>query len=146
MSRAGSGDRLALSYVLCGPARGALDEHVGHSLTRERPDGGGEVFQAFGSGALRLGGSGGGDRGNGGADSDEGPFCDAARLVVPEYTLMPGRYAFVVHRPDAPREAILGALAESPDGSASNAPETGAANGDPGSADPILARLTFEIR
>jgi VWFA-related protein len=112
VSEADPGDRLALSYVLCGPDRAAVGEAISHALTRRRPDGSIEVFQAFGGGALDLG------------KPTEGAFCAAARLTVPEYTLMPGGYAFVVHRRDAPAEAIT-------------ADEAG---------DAIFARLPFEIR
>jgi hypothetical protein len=123
VAEAGPGDRLALSYVLCGPERQDVEKAVAHALIRERTDGGHELFQAFGSGP-ELGDAAAGE--DSGAP-EKGPFCAAARLVVPEYTLMPGRYAFVVHDPGAPAEAVTGKDAD-------------------GNGSEILARLSFRIR
>lgn len=127
-------DRIALSYVLCGPDRTALSDRIGHSLTRQRPDGSREIFQAFGDGALDLGSSD--EEAADPQTNDGGPFCAAARLTVPEYTLMPGRYAFVVHGADAAAEEITG-------GASTSEKE----QDEPGEAqDNVFTRLGFEVR
>jgi len=93
-------DRIAVSFVLCGPERDRATRDVRTSLIRLKPDGTGELFRAFSESAYTFG------DGNPGRS---GAFCSLVRVAVPEYTLMPGRYAFVVYRQGVPPEALTAA-------------------------------------
>ncbi len=92
-------DRIALSYVLCGPDRASARKSVRHLLIANAPDGA-RTTQPLPESALVL------------ADAEgAGSFCAQARLTIPEFTLSEGRYAFAVVDATADPGAIAGSIA-----------------------------------
>lgn len=96
------GDRVSLSYVLCGPKREEAVRRVRHLLVGTRP-GGEETLVPLPAEALHL------------AEA-EGPasFCSQARVSIPEYTLEEGRYLFAIVDADADPESVVQAMRGAP--------------------------------
>lgn len=118
-SFATSDDRIALRYVLCGPQRSEAQNRVRHLLLRLGRESGAQTVESFSPDALML------------ADkSGEGSFCSAAMVVVPEYSLDPGSYGFVIVSPEASPKAAAEAL---------GAPEDELPPG-------VLGRATFVVK
>ncbi len=77
-------DRLAMRYVLCGPKRETAQQTISHLLMRKSEDGSVSMDRVFKSDALHI------------LPGDDGPFCSPAMVVIPEYSIEPGRYAMAV--------------------------------------------------
>jgi hypothetical protein len=117
---ADGGDRVSLSYVLCGPERTEARRSVRHLLVSTASDGSRSV-QPMPETALTL------------AEPDgTGSFCTQARLTVPEYTLTDGLYTFAVVDATADAEAVAASIG---------------ASGAPGAARPsgLLASTAFRV-
>jgi hypothetical protein len=91
---ADGGDRISLSYVLCGPDRAAARRSVRHLLVATGADGARSI-QPLPETALTLA-----------EPEGSGSFCTQARLAIPEYTLTDGRYTFAVVDAGADAEAV----------------------------------------
>ncbi|UCF66111.1 MAG: VWA domain-containing protein [Acidobacteriota bacterium] len=89
-------DRVALSYVLCGPDASGAGEELKHLLARLGADGSVVELRSFQPDAFSLSAG----------QADEGPFCAAARVGVAELTLGAGRYAFAVANAAMPADAL----------------------------------------
>jgi VWFA-related protein len=108
---ADGGDRVSLSYLLCGPDRAAARRSVRHLLVSTAADGARSV-QPLPESALTL------------AEPDgSGSFCTQARLAIPEFTLTDGRYTFAVVDAKADAEAVAATIGAG--GTAGAAPPTG---------------------
>ncbi len=95
---ADGGDRVSLSYVLCGPDRAEARRKVRHLLISTAPDGARSV-QPMPESALAL------------AEPDgPGTFCTQARLTIPEFTLTEGHYTFAVVDTAADPELVAGSI------------------------------------
>ena len=95
---ADGGDRVSLSYVLCGPERAAVRRSVRHLLVATTSDGSRSI-QPMPETALVLA-----------EPEGAGSFCTQARLTIPEFTLPEGRYAFAVVDATADPELVAAAL------------------------------------
>ncbi|MDQ7006432.1 MAG: hypothetical protein Q9Q40_04305 [Acidobacteriota bacterium] len=83
------GDRVGLRHVICGPDRSKAPERFRHFLLRIVDPATREVQTAFTPEAVQvLGGE------------VEGPFCAAATVMIPEYSLPPGRYEWLITEAD----------------------------------------------
>lgn len=87
-------DRLYLRHVLCGPDRQAAKQAVRHLLVRRGEEE--TVVQTFSPETWDLEVSEG-----------QGPFCAPALLRVPDFSLLPGDYAFLILGPEAPSVAAF---------------------------------------
>jgi hypothetical protein len=96
---ADQGDRVLLRYVLCGPERRDAAGNVSHILLQRSEDGALRVTEVFPPAALVLPSS-----------PAQGRFCAPATVPIPEFTLEPGHYVFVVLAGKASGEAALNAL------------------------------------
>ncbi|MBP7148083.1 MAG: hypothetical protein KBD01_11095 [Acidobacteria bacterium] len=94
------GERVALSYVLCGPARSQAREKVQHLLIARDADGTPRLVRSLPGSALALVDDAGDER-----------FCSQARIAIPEYSLDYGRYAFAVVESGTPVETALARVA-----------------------------------
>ena len=95
---ADGGDRVSLSYVLCGPERAAARRSVQHLLVATAADGS-RSTQPMPETALVLA-----------EPEGAGSFCTQARLTIPEFTLTEGRYTFAVVDAAADPELVAAAL------------------------------------
>jgi hypothetical protein len=95
---ADGGDRISLSYVLCGPDREGARKSVRHLLVSTAADGARSI-QPLPETALML------------AEAEgSGSFCTQARLAIPEFTLTDGRYTFAVVDATADPESAAGSM------------------------------------
>ncbi len=129
---ADGGDRVSLSYVLCGPERGEARRRVRHLLIATASDGARSV-QPLPESALTL------------ADPDgAGTFCTQARLTIPEFTLPEGRYTFAVVDAAADPELVAGSIGMS--GATGVAGATGMAGAGNAVRPPgLLASTAFRV-
>jgi VWFA-related protein len=95
---ADGGDRVSLSYVLCGPDRAAARRSVRHLLVSTGTDGARSI-QPLPETALTLA-----------EPEGAGSFCTQARLAIPEYTLTDGHYTFAVVDATADPESAAGSM------------------------------------
>jgi hypothetical protein len=108
---ADQGDRVLLRYVLCGAERRHAADGVSHVLLRRSDDGALRVVQVFPPEALALPSA-----------PAQGRFCAPVSVSVPEFTLEPGHYVFVVLAGKAGGEAALDALSPNRSGAPASPP------------------------
>ncbi len=94
-----SADRFALRYVLCGPDHLQAAAAIKHVLVQRAKDGSATVMQALPRDALILR-----------TPADSGPFCAEASVVLAEFTLPPGRYAFAALTSEADSASAVRAV------------------------------------
>lgn len=112
------GDRISLSYVLCGPRWGEAARRIRHLLLGTGA-GGEQILVPLPPEALELAGADG-----------PAPFCAQARVSIPAYTLEEGRYLFTIA-----------------DAAADPGPLTEALRLDPAAeAEGLLGRAGFRVR
>ena len=87
--RVDPGDRVGLRHVICGADISAAPSRFRHLLARVVDPTSRAVEIAFPPAAVRLLGG-----------ADEGPFCAAAEIVIPEFSLEPGHYEWLITEPD----------------------------------------------
>lgn len=82
------GDRVGLRYVICGPDRSEARQRYRHLLMRVVDPDDRKLQMAFEPEAAQVLG-----------EEGEGPFCAPAMVVVPEYSLPPGDYEWLITEP-----------------------------------------------